>query len=684
MPFKVYKSSAGSGKTFTLVREYIILALKKPDQFRHILAITFTNKAAGEMKERIIHYLRELSADTPDINSVACKFLLPDIIKETNLNEKEIFFKARQVLNSILHNYSDFAICTIDSFVHRIIRSFAHDLKIPLNFEVEMDIEKIISEAIDLLISKVGTDELLTKILVEFTEAKTDDEKSWHIENDLQTFAKQLFKEDNFLHLEKIRSLSISDFLEIRKKIVKLISFFENEITKTSKEAKELIAQNNISIESFYQGNKGIGTYFENLANGNFDKIIPNSYVTASIEQDKWYAGKADAVDKAKIDTIKDQLINIYQDIEKLKEKQYKNYILYKLIFANIYPVAVLNEIEKIIEEIKIEDNILPISEFNRMISKVVISQPVPFIYERIGEKYQNYMVDEFQDTSVLQWMNMLPLIENSLSYDQFNMIVGDGKQAIYRFRGGDVEQFALLPKLPAEIADQFSLERAAAISRNYTEKNLSSNFRSKAEIIDFNNKFFSHILENSSPYIKSIYDKCTQEFNPENTGGCIQLDFIRKDDTENYNDISLNKITEILQELIEHNFSFRDIAILCRSNMDASNIAKHLLINGVNVISEESLLINGSENVSFLLALASFISNTDNEIAKYRVLYYLLKNNFIQEKDIYSLGNKLKKDNNESDKTIHTNIFIKYLKENNFNFILTSLSAKPVFELFE
>ena len=684
MSFTVYKSSAGSGKTYTLVKEYIIIALKKPDQFKQILAITFTNKAASEMKERIIHYLRELSADTPDVNSAAFKFLLPDIVKETNISEDEIFAKSRQVLNSILHNYSDFAICTIDSFAHRIIRSFAHDLKVPLNFEVEMDIEKVISEAIDILISKAGTEELLTKVLVEFLEAKTDDEKSWHIENDLKIFSKQLFKEDNFEHLERIRNLNINDFLEIRKKILKLISFFENEISKIAKEAKELIEQNSISIESFYHGNSGVGKYFENLANGNIDKINPNSYVIASIEHDKWYTAKTADDHKAKIDNIKARLINIYNDIENIKEKHYKNYILYKMIFYNIYPIAVLNEIEKIIEEIKIENNILPISEFNRMISNVVVSQPVPFIYERIGEKYQNYMVDEFQDTSSLQWLNMLPLIENSLSYNHFNMIVGDGKQAIYRFRGGDVEQFALLPELTAEIADDFSEERAAALSRNYIEKKLSSNYRSKAEIIDFNNKFFNHIFENASQYIKSIYNKCVQEFNPNNTGGYINIDFVNKNNSENDDDVSLNKIIEIIQELVEQNYLYSDIAILCRANYNASIIAKHLLTNGINVISEESLLIAGSENVNFLLALASFISNNDNEIAKYRILYYLFTKNLIIEKDIHSLSNKLKKDNTEFDKTIHTNIFLKYLNENKFNLNLNILSSKTVFELFE
>lgn len=681
MSFTVYKSSAGSGKTFTLVKEYIRLAIQKPDQFRHILAITFTNKAANEMKERVIRYLTELSADPIDESTAAYKFLLPDLLESSSYSEKEISAKASMVLDSILHNYSDFAIGTIDSFVHRIIRTFAHDLKIPMNFEVEMDTDKLLSEAIDLLLNKAGSDELLTKALVEFTETKTDDEKSWLIEKDLQKFAKQLFKEDNLLYIEKIKNLSINDFLEIRKKLGSLISQFENAIIKISKEASELILKNDISIESFFQGNRGIGKYFQNLANAQFEKTKPNTYVLDTVEQDKWYAGKATTEDKAKIDSIKEELGNSFLTISQLTDKHYKHYVLYKMIFTNIYPVAVLNEIEKIIEEIKKENNILPISEFNKRISKIVISQPVPFIYERLGEKYQNYLIDEFQDTSALQWMNLLPLIENSLSYGQFNMIVGDGKQAIYRWRGGDVEQFSMLPKLPPSLSDEFSIERAEAIERNYEGKNLSSNFRSKAEIIEFNNNFFSHIESISSEYIKSVYDQCQQKFDAKNKGGYIQIDFLNNNNPEDktYDEITLQKISETIAELLKDKFTLKDIAILCRSNLNASLIARHLISLGISVISDESLLIAGSREVNFLLALISFISNPDDDIAKYRIIHYLVSNKLVFDNDTYTVCKILRQNN-----SLNTASFLEYLRKNNFIIDTTLLSSLPVYELFE
>src|ERR1051326_575913 len=193
MSFTVYRSSAGSGKTFTLVKEYLLLALSDtqvpPQKYRHILAITFTNKAAAEMKERVVNALRGLSEKDSSKLSGSIKTLFDILQKELNIPAHELSARAENVLQAILHNYSDFAIGTIDGFTHKVIRTFAHDLHLPLNFEIEMDSEKLLREAIDLLLSRIGSDEQLTRALVEFTESKADEEKNWNIEYDLAKFA---------------------------------------------------------------------------------------------------------------------------------------------------------------------------------------------------------------------------------------------------------------------------------------------------------------------------------------------------------------------------------------------------------------------------------------------------------------------------------------------------------------
>ena len=218
MNFTVYKSSAGSGKTFTLVKEYLVMVIKQPASFRNILAITFTNKAANELKERVINYLQVLSSDDASPDNAAIKFMLPALVNQTGLNPELIRERAAKTLSLILHNYSDFAIGTIDSFVHRIIKTFAYDLNLPINFDVEMDADEHLNRAIDILINKIGVDAELTEILVNFTKLKTSEEADWKIENDLLKFSRTLIREDSLERIEKLKGLTHEDFKDVARK----------------------------------------------------------------------------------------------------------------------------------------------------------------------------------------------------------------------------------------------------------------------------------------------------------------------------------------------------------------------------------------------------------------------------------------------------------------------------------
>lgn len=230
MSFVVYKSSAGSGKTYTLVKEYLKLALQSPSPFifKNILAITFTNKAAAEMKERVLGALAKLSALPNDKNYDAA--YTADICNSTGLSEQELRLRAQNTFETILHNYSDFAIGTIDSFVHRVVRAFAFDLGIPLSFSVELDADKLLDYAIDVLISRAGTDPALTRALVEFTESRTDEERSWRIEKDLSSFAKTLLDTEGKVNAQKLRELSITDILETRKFLEEFINSYKAQL----------------------------------------------------------------------------------------------------------------------------------------------------------------------------------------------------------------------------------------------------------------------------------------------------------------------------------------------------------------------------------------------------------------------------------------------------------------------
>jgi len=626
MNFVVYKSSAGSGKTHTLVKEYIRLIIDNPEHYRNILAITFTNKAANEMKSRIIEDLQKLSSLTTIKQDAKFKNLLQFLESELKLTEQEIMLRAEKALSLILHNYSSFAVSTIDSFVHKLVRSFARDLHLPPNFEVELDTDKLIGKAVDLLISKVGSDKELTRVLVRFVESKMEDEKSWNIETELNQFAKILLNEDSYQFIKKLRHLEPKDFINISNKLYKWISGFEKNAVDIALSATKLIEENGIDNSSFYRGNSGIGNYFKNLATGRLDKIKPNSYVQTTVEEDKWFAGKCPENERLAITEIKDQLGEVYLKIQNLCEKELGRYHLFKQILQNLYPMAVLSSIEKVMEEFRQNENIVHISEFNKRIATIVGAEHIPFIYERVGEKYRHFMVDEFQDTSLMQWHNMLPLYENSLAGNHFNMVVGDGKQAIYRFRSGEVEQFAKLPELHHTSAENpTNQNRDALLKSQYREEVLDTNYRSCEEIVKFNNGFFGFVRQKLDERFASIYQGVEQKFRPELTGGLVQIEFLDHMDLKK--DEFLLVECERILHIINNDLGgtpLEEIAILTRTNDEAGTIARFLLLHGIGVISSEALRLNASDEVRFLISFLKHLNDKNDAIPISEIITYL------------------------------------------------------------
>jgi len=674
--FNVYRSSAGSGKTFSLVKEYLKLAIadnqSPPQKYKHILAITFTNKAAAEMKDRIVNSLKDLSESNTVEKNVRSQTLLNILKEETGFNEKTICERAEKILTSILHNYSDFAVSTIDSFVHRIVKSFAFDLNLPLNFEVETDADKLLSQTIDLLINKIGNDDQLTKALIEFTESKLDNEKSWHIENDLLEFASALLKDDGIIHIEKLKKLTLDDFSGIRNTLNSEIAKFETSIKIIASNALKLIREKNIDHSSFFQGRSGISKYFEKVSFGNFEAITPNTYVLATINEDKWYTSKTVKDIANTIDSIKPDLTNCFNKIQEIVEKNYAEYVLFTLIKRNIYSFAVLNEIEKLLEEIKNEKNILHISEFNKLISKIVFEQSAPFIYERIGEKYNNFLIDEFQDTSTLQWQNLLPLIDNSLSENNYNMIVGDGKQAIYRWRGGEVEQFTKLPEIKNFDNNDVIGERERSLKANFRETKLNKNYRSKTEIIEFNNEFFSLLSTQLDEDYRKIYKEHEQQSDRTNGGGMVFIEFIENEGSS-ATELTLEKTRQIIETSIKDGYQLNDIAILTRNNKEGNIVSNYLIQKGFKVISAESLLLKNSSEINFITAVLKYIQNTNDVIAKTTIIECLTSKN----KTKSNFHNTITQQHS-------TKQFIDYLKSHNIQLNSFFLKKLPLYEVCE
>lgn len=625
MSFTVYRSSAGSGKTYTLVKEYLKIILPDTDSFRNILAVTFTNKAAGEMKKRVLSCLEELGGPNAGTGK-ATRTLLPSLIAETGLTADEISRNAGEALKKILHQYSDFSIGTIDSFSHRVIRAFAHDFGIPMNFKVELDSDTLLETVVDLLLDKAGDDEQITGLLVNFLENNIEDDKSWAIDKSLIDFSGLLLDEESQQQLPKLRNLSIADFRKVADFLRKSTREFEKNLKTEAGIALTAIVDAGLDHQAFAFGKSGVSWYFQQLSSGRLDRIVPAQRLVDAIEKGSWTSAKATSADKEKVENIKDLLNESFEKLLQLISASYAGYKLHKLLWKSVYPMALLNSIDGILREFKKQNNIIHISEFNSRISKIVLGEPVPFIYERTGEKYRHILIDEFQDTSALQWQNFVPLIENSLASGWFNLVVGDGKQAIYRWRGGDVEQFTALPSLMGSNSNTLIREREEALERNFKEQKLEKNFRSGREIVDFNNKLFGFLSGFLDEKRKNVYKGIVQESDPGKPGGYVNITFSSgtsgKDDEAESSAVEMQKkVLTIVVDCIGEGYRPGDIAILCRSNKDASLLAQMLVENSIPVVSGESLLLNYSPLVRMLTGLVRYVFGPVNPVIQAEIL---------------------------------------------------------------
>lgn len=607
--FQVYNASAGSGKTFTLVKEYLKVVLSSDDRYRfqNILAITFTNKAAGEMKERILDNLQSFSNGEEND-------LLFILIKELKESKKLIQKRSSLILDAILQNYSAFSITTIDSFTHKIIKSFAFDLGLNINFEVELDSDTLLSQSVDVLISKIGLENDITTTLIDFSIEKAKEDKSWDISNDLNDFAKILLNDEDAKHFEKLNSKTIGDFLNLKTKLNQNQKEIFEQFNIISEEGLRVIDTMNLKHNDFYYSL--IPKHFIALKTPEKAKFFDASKLKQRIEERMFYAkSKSDDV-KASIEGVLPELLKLYSQSERL----YEHYTLNQLVLKSIIPLAVLTKINAELSVLKEENNIRLISEFNQLISNNIKEEPAPFIYERIGQKFMHYFIDEMQDTSVLQWQNLIPLIDNALSQENSKLLlVGDGKQAIYRWRGGKAEQFI---KLGSNLQNEYKSNPFQTFKEI---KSLEVNYRSYSEIIQFNNTFFQHV---SSYFQNPLYQQLFVDGNKQETtnkeGGFISIDFLEKELEKEDNDLKYAKrVLEIINNL-DAGFSRKDVCILVRKKKEGVAIANYLSENGVDIVSSETLLISNSKKVNFIVNFLQVIQHPNDQETWLNVICFL------------------------------------------------------------
>lgn len=618
--FSIYNASAGAGKTHTLVKEYLkILLLDKQDNaYKKILAITFTNKAVAEMKTRVVACLDGFSKDEIPSKYVS---MFNQVRDETGLKDSFIKEKAARIIKSIIHNYASFDISTIDKFTHKVIRSFAFDLDLPISFEVSLDSDELLQEAVDAVIAKAGTDTELTELLIDFSIDKADNDKSWDITRELKDVGALLLNENNREEIALFAEKTLTDFVVVRDYLRKEIKNITDETKSLGKHIEKIIIEKGMDPKSFSRG-----TFPNHIKSIIIDDVKPAQ--KRYNEFDDIQLLKA-AKDRDLIEAYIPDFLNVLSKIYALYAKR----AFYMAFLKNITPLSLLNTLGQEMDKIQEEKNILSITQFNAIIHKEIQNQPAPFIYERLGERYHHFFIDEFQDTSEMQWQNLVPLIDNALAGEDHSgikgslMIVGDPKQSIYRWRGGKAEQFIDLSK----DVNPFSNPDKATI-------HLDTNYRSYAEVINFNNAFFKDLSQyfTNNDY-KDLYEnKSGQKVNSK-AGGYVSIEFLEKEKDED--DITVEKNEQYaratlatIHKVLDQGFELKDIVILTRKRDHGVTLANYLTENDIVILSSDSLLINNASEVRLIINVLRYLKNNKDKEAKALMLYYIAERNKLDE----------------------------------------------------
>lgn len=610
-PFRIYNASAGSGKTYTLTREYLslLLSARKGQPFRKILAITFTNKAVGELKSRILEALEVFSSDRAD---AAMPEMFAYLCQTLGVDSGELRERSARMLQEILHNYAFFDVSTIDKFNHRILRTFAKDLRLPPGFEVVTDTDSLLKRAVDALIQKAGSEKRLTDIMLAFALEKAEEDRHWDVSLDLLDMGKLLFNENDLPFLEMFRGKGVGDFLALRQLLDREARHCESGILEVVEALQGLLHAHGLETGDFNRGS--FPKFLSKLADGQFESSFTSAWQRDFGEKPLWITKTPDH----KKEIMDDLLPQFAEGFGKIKERVLKRAFLLNAR-KNITPFTVMGLLRLELEQIQETESLLPVAHFNAIIAGELAEQPAAYIYERLGEKYRYYFIDEFQDTSLLQWQNLIPLITNALSGQDASgtrgglILVGDAKQAIYRWRGGRAEQFMGLSE---QLSNPFPV--AARIEP------LPKNYRSRETLVSFNNRLFHHLGSHLSRETHAaLFTSGSRQESRSEEEGLVQLEFLEAENAD-LPEAYARRAVEILQELRQSGYPWSDVCLLTRRRAEGVTLSEALAENGIPVVSSETLLLKNHPAVRFLIALLRHLKDPSDQNAPFEMLYFL------------------------------------------------------------
>jgi len=634
----IYSASAGSGKTYKLAGIYLTNLFRSRYNYRKILAVTFTNKATAEMKSRILDHLYNMATGKESD-------YLPGLIKATGKPEEVIRLEAKEILFSILHDFSRFSVTTIDAFFQKILRAFTREAGLNSGFNIEIDHTLILSAAVDDMIASSGDDKKLKDWLIEYAMANLDEEKSWNLKEGITKLAEELFSEKfKILSSSERSKLEDKEFLlNYIKKVRQISSSFQKTLLEYGKKCEKLFSDFDLNDDMFYYKGKGIPGFIRNLASGVVKE--PNSYVRG-IENDppKWATGKLTAELQ---NAISGGLETTLKDAIRFYDENIKFYESAKVILSNIYALGILSDVLNKVHQITTSENSFLLSDAGELLNLITKEDQAPFIYEKVGNRFENFMIDEFQDTSIIQWDNFQPLINNSMAEGYDNLVVGDVKQSIYRWRNSD---WKILGTMKEDLVD----------NKRFISEPLKTNWRSRTNIIRFNNALFSVIPKQvdeelsdapSDLSIRRLFAEAVQDDPGKSDGGYVKLEFIDDDRDNSEEGINgtgkkvlkkwdrkvLEKLPSVIELFQDKGYSASDIGIIVRNGKEGAAVLKTMIDYSnncssgkkgkynYNIVSNDSLSLSNSHAINFLIAVIALLNNPEDNISRAKMLRFFL-----------------------------------------------------------
>ena len=615
-PLTVYKASAGSGKTFTLATEYIRLLVENPTSYRSILAVTFTNKATEEMKMRILSQLYGIWKALPESDSY-----LKVIEEKTGYPTQTIRERAGQGLYNLLHNYNYFRVETIDTFFQSVLRNMARELDLTTNLKIGLNDQQVEELAVDQLIADLSATDVLLQWILKYIMESISDEKSWNVISKIKRFGCTIFKDEY---------KNVSQALEQK---MEEQGFFERyttqlrEIKKAAEERMKEIGESffdtlegeGLSIDDLSNKSRGIAGFFLKLQKGVFDPSIENASVANCLgNPGKWCANGHPQRDFI-VSLAESVLGNILRFAVEERSRQWYLYKSADLTLRHLNQLRLLGSIEKKVRELNENNNRFLLSDTQQLLHALIEGSDSPFIFEKIGTQLEHVMIDEFQDTSTVQWQNFRVLLDEAMSHEgSSNLIVGDVKQSIYRWRSGDW-------RLLNDIEQQFHEQQIITLP-------LKTNYRSEREVISFNNHFFRHATEleylaqkelnmGEAEQLKKAYADVVQEI-PENRedAGEVRVTLIP---LKAYQEQTLQQVADTISALTARGVPQQAIAILVRINSQIPTIAQYFQneMPEVNIVSDEAFRLDASAAVNLLVAALRLLTHPDDQLTKAAII---------------------------------------------------------------